>query len=128
MKLKLNTFSRALALVGLLALLPLTQAQEAKPRDVDALVTAQRLKTLHSVLNLSDVQQEKIRPMLYEEGKSIRTMREDEKISQQEKFAKQKEIHAACMAKIKPVLTAEQMEKLDNWQQKAAKKPAQKPK
>jgi len=128
MKLKLNTLLTAMTLVGLLALLPTSRAQETKPRDVDALVTAQRLKMLHSVLNLSDVQQEKIRPILYEEGKSIRAVRENEKIPQQEKFAKQKEIRDTCMTKIKPVLTAEQLEKLDNWQQKAAKKSAPAPK
>src|SRR6266496_2994578 len=122
MKLKLNTLRTAMALVGLLALLPATRAQEPKPRDIDTVVTAQRLKMLHTVLNLSDVQQEKIRPILYEEGKSIRAVREDERIPQQEKFAKQKEIRDACMTKIKPVLTAEQVAKLENWQQKPAKK------
>src|ERR1051325_6678962 len=128
---KLNTLLTAMALAGFLALLPSTRAQDGKPKDVDAMVTVQRLKLLHAALNLSGDQQEKIRPLLYEEGKSIRAVRESEKFTQQEKIAKQKELHENCMAKIKPILPAEQKAKLENMQQQRASKtptPTPKPK
>jgi hypothetical protein len=122
-KLNLQTLLTGLVLAGLLTLTARAQAQDPKPRDVNAIVTNQRLKQLTTVLTLNDEQKEKLRPVLHEEVKSIRAIRETENLTMQEKFAKEKDVRDASKAKAKPILTAEQFAKWEEWQKKTAKRP-----
>jgi hypothetical protein len=80
-----------------------------------------------TVLALTDEQKEKTRPIILEEVKAIRLLREDETIPLQERFAKEDELRQACRAKLKTVLTAEQFQKLENAGNKAPKKTNPKP-
>ena len=76
MKWNLNSTFAAVLLVGLTVWVAPARAEEAKPRDLDTLVTNQRLKQLAAALGLSDEQKEKMRPILFEEVKSVRAVRE----------------------------------------------------
>src|SRR5213592_2245541 len=122
MKWNLNSTFAAVLLVGLTVWVAPARAEEAKPRDLDTLVTNQRLKQLAAALGLSDEQKEKMRPILFEEVKSVRAVREAENMPQQEKTAKDKEIKDACKAKLKPILTAEQFAKWEEVHRKNPKK------
>ena len=115
-----------LLVAGLFALPIASLAQEGKSRDVDTLNTNARLKQMTTLLTLSDEQKEKIRPIILEEVKAVRQLREDGKTPLQERFAKEDELRATCRAKIKPHLTPEQIQKWDESAKKAPKKPAPK--
>lgn len=87
-------------------------------KDVDELVTNQRIKQMDSYLALKEEQKTKIRPFILEEVKAIRKLRqEEEKLSMQEKFAKEEDLRKVCMAKVKPALTPEQYVK---WEERLA--------
>jgi Spy/CpxP family protein refolding chaperone len=117
----------SLLLAGAMALLvfpaPTARAQDSKGRGVDEILTGQRVKQLSNLLQLDDAQKEKVHPIVLDEFKSARTVKEDEKLPQQEKFAKTDAIHAAAKEKIKAVLTPEQLAKWDALEKKSAKKP-----
>jgi hypothetical protein len=122
MKLNLPTSLGALLLVGLLLLLSPARGEEAKPKDLDTLVANQRLRQIAAALALSDEQKEKVRPILFEEVKSIRAVREAENVPMQEKFAKEQAIKDSSKAKLKPILTAEQFTKWEEIHKRRPKK------
>lgn len=111
----------------LMSLSPLVRAQDASPRDADTVNTDMRLKQMTTVLALTDEQKGKTRPIILEEVKAIRLLREKEQISQ-ERFAKEDEVRQASRAKIKTVLTPEQVQKFEDALKKAPKKSNPKPK
>jgi Spy/CpxP family protein refolding chaperone len=117
----------ALLLTLLMSLSPPVRAQDNKPRDLDTLNTDRRLKQMATVLALTDEQKEKTRPIILEEVKAVRLLREDETIPLQERFAKEDVLRQACRAKLKTVLTAEQFQKLEDAHKKAPKKTNPKP-
>ncbi len=112
-----------LLLTVLMALSQPLRAQDAKPRDADTLNTNGRLKQMTTVLALTDEQKEKARPIILEEVKAVRLLREDEKIPLKERFTKVDELREACRAKLKTVFTAEQFQKWEDIHKKAPKKP-----
>jgi len=116
-----------LLLTLLMSLSPPVRAQDPKPRDADTLNTDRRLKQLTTVLALTDEQKGKTRPIILEEVKAIRLLREDEIIPLQERFAKEDELREACRVKLKTVLTEEQFQKLEDARKKAPKKSNPKP-
>ena len=116
-----------LLLTVLMALSQPARAQDAKPKDADTLNTNGRLKQMTTVLALTDEQKEKARPIILEEVKAVRLLREDEKIPLQERFARESEIRDACRAKLKTVLTAEQSQKWEDIHKKKPKKPDPQP-
>jgi len=117
----------ALLLTVLMALSQPARSQDAKPKDADTLNTNGRMKQMTTVLALTDEQKEKVRPILLEEVKAIRLLREDEKIPLQERFAKEDELRQACRAKLKNVLTEEQAQKWEDTIKKARKNSKPKP-
>lgn len=71
----------------------------------------ERLKQLAEELKLTDEQKEKLKPIFQEEMEKLKALREDTATPREAKFAKFREIQQANEAKIKPILTAEQVEK-----------------
>ena len=127
MKNNSTALMRALLLTVLMALSQPVRAQDAKPRDTDTLNTNGRVKQMTTLLALTDEQKEKARPIIFEEVKAVRLLREDGKIPLQERFAKESELREACRAKLKTVLTAEQFQKWEDTQKKKPQKPNPKP-
>ena len=78
----------------------------------------QRLQHMTKALNLSDDQQQKIKPMLESQSQQMQTLRQDTTMSQQDKWTKMKEIRQATNEQIKPILTADQQQK---WEQMQAR-------
>jgi Spy/CpxP family protein refolding chaperone len=87
-------------------------------KDVDELVTNQRIKQMSTYLELKDEQKEKIRPIILEEVKAIKKVREQTDTTMEQKFAKEEELRKSCMAKVKPSLTPEQYAK---WEERLTK-------
>jgi hypothetical protein len=96
-------------------------AQESKPRTVPEIQAAQRVKQLTTLLQLTDGQREKIQPIVFEEFKSVGVVKDDEKLSLQEKFSKQEAIRSECKTKIKSHLDAVQLAKWDELEKKSKK-------
>lgn len=78
----------------------------------------QRLQHMTKALNLSDDQQQKIKPILESQSQQMQTLRQDTTMSQQDKWTKMKEIRQATNEQIKPILTADQQQK---WEQMQAR-------
>jgi|KBSSwiStaDraftv2_1062776.scaffolds.fasta_scaffold501900_2 Spy/CpxP family protein refolding chaperone len=111
---KLKTTIAFFSVVALALMAPLDIAW-GQTKDVDELVTNQRLKQMDSYLALKEEQKEKIRPLILEEVKAIKKVREQENLTMEQKFAKEDEIRKQCMAKVKPVMTPEQYAK---WEER----------
>lgn len=79
---------------------PAAGEQAAKPKS--------RVQQMTEELKLSDDQRAKLRPILQEEGKKLREIRQDTALEKDQKTGKLKEIRATYTGKIKEVLTADQ--------------------
>jgi periplasmic protein CpxP/Spy len=72
-----------------------------------------RLDHMAQALNLTDDQKNQIKPILEDESTQMQNLRQDTSLSQQDRFAKMREIHENTLSKIKPILNADQQAKLD---------------
>jgi Spy/CpxP family protein refolding chaperone len=70
-------------------------------------------------LNLTDEQKAKLQPILAEENQQLQTLRSDTSMTQEQKVSKANEIRQTASPKIRAILTPEQLQKLDDLQQKA---------
>ncbi len=73
----------------------------------------QRLQRMTKQLNLSDAQQQQIKPILENESKQMQTLREDSSLSQQDRMAKMMQIRQDTSGQIKPILNADQQKQYD---------------
>jgi hypothetical protein len=135
----INQVSRYLAgvfyLCTALVFLPALQAADANhtgKRDATSVINEAKLRKLTDLLVLTVDQQKKIQALLEEEGKVTRKLQEDEKLSFTDRNEKMKEARQGTYAKIKPMLTPEQLDKFEkalaetNTPKKKAKAPAPK--
>jgi Spy/CpxP family protein refolding chaperone len=76
------------------------------------------LARLVKALNLTEDQKTKIKPILQEEHTQLKALRADTTLTPEQKKEKMKAIHQDSMAKIRPLLTAEQQQKLDTLKNK----------
>src|SRR5947208_12154018 len=74
---------------------------------------ADRLSAMAETLKLTDPQKEKIKPILEEETKQIKALRDDKTIPRENRVSKYLEIRQATHDKIKPILTPEQAKQFD---------------
>jgi periplasmic protein CpxP/Spy len=85
----------------------------AKMKDPQA-----RLDHMSKVLNLTDDQKAKIKPILDNENQQMQALKSDTSTAKQDKRAKMMDIHKSTMDQIKPILNSEQQAKLDQQMQK----------
>jgi Spy/CpxP family protein refolding chaperone len=109
-----KTFLLAAAIVALLLGTGALYAQEppqqgggqwghGQPPTVD-----QRLQRMTQALNLSDDQQQKIKPILENESTQMQSLRADTSLSQEARMAKMKLIRENTTSQINPILNADQ--------------------
>ena len=107
----------ALLLGSMVGVLPVSRAADGdtkpadKPQVSGRAARGERLQGLSEQLKLSDEQKEKLKPILQEERKKIREVRDNKDLSRQDRLAKLKEVREDLASKIKPILTPEQLEK-----------------
>ena len=77
-----------------------------------------RFEQFSKTLNLTEDQQQKIKPIFADQTEQIKAVVSDKSLSQQNKQEKVKAIHSATEEKIEPFLTPDQMEKWGEWKQK----------
>jgi hypothetical protein len=71
----------------------------------------QRLQRMTQQLNLSDDQQQKIKPILENESTQMQSLRGDTSMSQEDRMAKMKQIRESTSSQINPILNADQQKK-----------------
>ena len=111
----------SLVVIILLATLASLPAQDPKPRKAEEILAGQRVKQLTTLLQLTDEQKGKIEPIVFEEFKLVSQVKDDEKLSLQEKFTRQDAIRAESKTKIKSHLNTEQLAKWDELEKKGKK-------
>jgi periplasmic protein CpxP/Spy len=77
-----------------------------------------RLDHMSKVLNLTDDQKAKIKPILDSEAQQMQSLKSDTSSAQQDRRAKMMEIHKSSMDQIRPILNSDQQAKLDQQIQK----------
>ena len=85
-------------------------------------LAAQRLRDLAAMLSLTSDQREKIRPIVLAEAPRLRAVRDDTSMTRQQKADKLRQIFKGTDAKMKPILTPQQMEKLQRIREDEIKK------
>jgi len=68
----------------------------------------QRLQRMTQALNLTEDQQAKIKPILENESTQMQSLRSDSSLSQEDRFAKMKQLRESTSSQINPILTADQ--------------------
>ena len=72
------------------------------------------LKMMTEQLGLTDDQVAKIKPIVEDEGKAMKALRDDTSIAQEDKRGKMREIRQAHASQIRTLLTPEQQAKFDS--------------
>jgi len=73
----------------------------------------QRLQRMTRQLNLSDAQQQLIKPILENEAKQMQSLHEDSSLPQQDRMSKMMQIRQGTSEQIKPILSADQQQKYE---------------
>jgi len=73
----------------------------------------QRLQRMTQQLNLSDAQQQQIKPILENEATQMQALRGDSSLSQEDRMAKMKQIRQASASQIKPILNPDQQKQFE---------------
>lgn len=76
------------------------------------------LKRLTAELNLTQDQQDKIKPILEDQQKQMQDLRNDSSLEGQERFSKMREIRKSHMDQVRAILTSDQQTKFDDMQKR----------
>ena len=77
----------------------------------------QHLDHLSQMLNLTDDQKAKVKPILEDTDTQAQSLRKDTSLSPQDRMAKMRDLHEKSMTQIRGLLTADQQTKLDSMKQ-----------
>jgi len=83
----------------------------------------QRLQRMTKQLNLSDAQQQQIKPILENESKQMQTLHEDSSLSQQDRMSKMMQIRQDSASQIKPILNADQQKQYEEMMNRRGRGP-----
>jgi Spy/CpxP family protein refolding chaperone len=112
-----KTFLYAVAIVSLLLGTGALYAQEPAPQGGGQWgrgqmpTVDQRLQRMTQALDLSEDQQQKIKPILENESTQMQSLRADTSMSQEDRMAKMKQIRENTTSQINPILNADQQKK-----------------
>jgi len=94
-----------------------SQDNSAQPRQA-----TDRMEHISNQLNLTSDQKDKLRPMLNQEQKEMMDLRQDPNLTEDQKRAKEREIHQKYKSQVEGVLTPEQRTKFREQRQEAVNK------
>jgi len=78
--------------------------------------TDDRLEHLSQILNLSDDQKAKVRPMLDDEANRMQSVWQDDSTPRDQKQEKLQQVHQQAVEQVKTVLTVDQLKKFQDMQ------------
>ena len=119
---KFQPLLRAFALVLLALALPAVTVAADGPKDAQTVMNGMRLKKWTKDLQLTDEQQKKVQAILDEEGKEVTKLDQDSSLDINNRKAKVDDLRKATYAKMKPLLTAPQLETFEKSLAKAPPK------
>jgi len=129
-KMKTNKLSlmAVITLGSFVALGPMARAEDSNAKPAvrgkgKASERNDRLKSVADELNLTDDQKTKVKPILQDEAQKLKALRQDTSLAKEDKKVKLKSIREDTNAKIKPILTADQLEKWNKTREAGPKKP-----
>jgi len=93
-------------------------AQALADPETKAKVQA-KLQELSTELNLTDDQKDKIKPVLQDEFKQLKAVKDDTSLSPDQRKTKATDIHESTKSQINSFLTPEQQKKLSDMREKA---------
>ncbi len=96
--------------------------ESGQPVSEQDKIAAQRLRDLAAMLSLTSAQREKIRPIVLAEAPRLKAVRDDTSLSKRQKADKLREIFKDTDAKMKPILTPQQMQNLQRIREDEIKK------
>jgi Spy/CpxP family protein refolding chaperone len=122
---------RLFAVVLALSLVPLAFSQTSSGQDQDqqqehrhgghhgmrGMDTDRQLQMMTKQLNLSEDQQEKIKPILQEQHSKMEQLQQNSSTSQEDRRSQMKQMHEDTVSRIKEVLNDDQKAKFDKMQQ-----------
>src|ERR1035438_8388126 len=76
----------------------------------------QRLQHMTRDLNLTEAQQQQIKPLLESESDQMRTLQQDSSLAPPDRNTKMRQLRQGTNDQIRPILTAEQQKKFDEMQ------------
>ena len=76
----------------------------------------QRLQHMTQQLNLTEAQQQQIKPLLESDAQQTQALQQDSSLSQQDRWSKAQQIRQNTTDQIKPILNADQQKKFDEMQ------------
>ena len=83
----------------------------------------QRLQRMTKQLNLSDAQQQQIKPILENEAKQMQTLHDDSSLSQPDRMNKMMQIRQDSSSQIKPILNSDQQQKYEEMMNRRGRGP-----
>ena len=99
------------------------EAQAEPPQQTaDDLLNGMRMKSLTKDLGLTDEQKGQVQALFDQEGKEIAKLNSDLNLSTTQRLNKIAELKKETYVKIRPMLTAEQAEKLDQLMSKSERR------
>ena len=87
---------------------PIVSAQEPSSKE-EVMAKVQQMAT---ALQLTPEQMQKIKPIIMQEAPKIKAVKDDTTLSQMQKIAKMRKLSDGVNAQIKPILTPDQFQKL----------------
>lgn len=106
--------------------LPARAADDKAPvgqRDLNTILVESRLKRMNTELTLSEEQKGKLRPLISEEIKFLHGLRENDKLTEDDRIKQQNEYRETAKPKYKAILSEEQYPKWLKMFEKKPKKP-----
>ncbi len=123
----LFAFAAALMVVGqashALQTAPAAQEHGAMGGSMTGSMTPEnRLKMLTEKLNLTEDQQAKLKPIIEDQSKQMKTLHDDTSLAPADKQAKMKELHESSIEKMNAILTPDQQTKWKQMRQEMMEK------
>lgn len=108
-----------LALVGFTSVRALAQTSEASLDPETRAHVQDQLHRMSTELNLTNDQEEQLKPILQTEFQQLQSVKNDASLSPDEKQAKAQDIHQSAKSQMGSVLTPDQQKKLAAMKKKA---------
>ena len=112
---------RIAALAALLIFSSLVAGAQAQDLELDK-VAGERLQEISTQINLTEVQKEKMKPVLLKEAPKLKALMDDTTLTRRKRFQGLRAIMDETNASLKPILTPDQLRTLQKMRDDAVRK------
>ena len=112
---------RIAALAALLIFSSVVAGAQAQDLELDK-VAGERLQEISTQINLTEVQKEKMKPVLLKEAPKLKALMDDTTLTRRKRFQGLRAIMDETNASLKPILTPDQLRTLQKMRDDAVRK------